>query len=254
MSIFDKTQVVQEEQYRLPYHYIPSHDANGFSQCVSWSWGMKYLGGLEVVLDQLKAVEFSSLIDIGCGDGRFLPEVKSRFPETKLLGVDYSDRAIALANALNPNIEFRVADIASMAMDERFDVATMIEVLEHIKPDQVHAFLSSTSTLLNEKGKLLITVPHINKEVNDKHYQHFSSDSLRSVLEPHFHVQKIIPFDRHSRAISLLTRLLGYSGNNYIITNPWINTLLFNLVLKGCLNEQPESRSGRLLAIATPRD
>lgn len=250
----DNTQLSQEFQYEFPYHYIPAIDRKGFSQVSSWSWGMRYLGGIEAVLTQLRHRKFKSLIDIGCGDGRFLREVANEFQKMVLCGVDYSERAIKLAQAMNPGIDYRCENITHNHLNERFDVATMVEVLEHIPPDDVGAFLNGVANHLNPKGVLILTVPHINKRLQEKHYQHFSVKSLTAALQGSFVVDKVIPFDYTSRLTNRVIHLLGYTGNNYLITNKWIMNWAYKQVLRGCLEPQSEKRCGRLLAIAHLRN
>lgn len=245
-------QKAQEGEYSLPYHYIPS-SGGGFSQTLFWSWGMRYMGGLELVLSELRKLEFSSLLDVGCGDGRFLREVADRFHGKRILGVDYSSSAISLARALNPSIEYTCMDITAGGMHGRFDVATLIEVLEHIPPANIQQFLAAIARITQPQGKLLLTVPHTNKKPQAKHYQHFSSSLLRDVLSPHFVVEKIVPFDRNSRTTTLLAKLFGGSGKSFVITHKKLNDALYRRVLRHCLEPQPEDRCGRLLALATCR-
>ncbi|AFZ45123.1 Methyltransferase type 12 [Halothece sp. PCC 7418] len=247
---FTQQQQVQETQYSIPYHYIPSLDDNGFSQTLFWSWGMQYLAGLELVISELKQLQFSSLLDVGCGDGRFLKEVVATFPDKEVLGIDYSQTAIALAKALNPTINYQCINITSGHLDGNFEVATMVEVLEHIPIDQVPDFLVGVSRQLTKNGKLILTVPHVNKRLQNKHYQHFSSSNLKETLSSQFEVEKIMPFDRISRPVGWLLKLLGYKSNHYLITNKTINNAIYKQVLRNCLEAQPEKMCGRLLAIA----
>lgn len=241
----------QEQEYNLPYHYIPDHNNSGFSQVLSWSWGMNYLAGLELVLSILDEIAFTSLLDVGCGDGRFLREATKRYPELETLGIDYSENAVLFAKAFNPDIEYSCIDIAAAKLARKFDVITMIEVLEHIPPDEIPRFLRGVSSSMNENSKLVITVPHLNKKIIDKHYQHFSVDTLRKTLEPVFNVEKIVPFDRISKFNGRFLKLLGYTGSNYLITSKALNSFLYKRILHGCLTEQPESMCGRLLAVAS---
>ncbi len=96
-DIADDEQQIQEAQYDYTYHYIP-HVKNGqFSQSQYWSWGMHYLGGIQLVLEQINSYSFDSLIDVGCGDGRFLRELATEYPSVDTLGIDYSERSIAMA-------------------------------------------------------------------------------------------------------------------------------------------------------------
>ena len=249
----DQAQKTQESQYAFPYHYIPNIDENNnFSQFVSWSWGAWYIGGMQAVLAQLRYKKFKSLLDVGCGDGRFLREVarESSYSEKILMGIDYSDKAIALAKAMNQNIEYKCLNIMTSNLKQKYDVATMVEVLEHIPLNEVKEFLSAVARNLEKEGLILLTVPHKNRKLQEKHYQHFTSETLRSSLQDSFKVEKIIPFDATPRVVVILMRLLGYTGKNYIITNTKINNFFFNKVLQGCLTEQSEHRCSRLLAIA----
>ena len=55
-----RTQMIQEEEYSFPYHYIPEISEKGFTQEKHWSWGYRYLGGLKVVIDQFNKISFNS--------------------------------------------------------------------------------------------------------------------------------------------------------------------------------------------------
>ena len=96
----------------FPYHYIPSFEGGHFTQHLYWSWGIHYLGAIEYLLVLLGDESFESLVDVGCGDGRFLREVSKRFSDVTLMGFDHSQRAINLARALNPQLDFHRIDIA----------------------------------------------------------------------------------------------------------------------------------------------
>lgn len=250
----DNTQKSQESQYAMPYHYIPVVDQKGFSQAFTWSWGMRYLAGIEAVLYQLRKKNFNSLIDVGCGDGRFLREAAIEFQTKVFCGVDYSERAIKLAQAMNPNLDYRCQNIIHDNLNERFDIATMVEVLEHIPPHDVGSFLIGVAKHLNPDGVLILTVPHTNKTLQEKHYQHFSRESLSNVLEASFVVDKVIPFDYTSHLTNRLIHLLGYSGKNYIIINKKVMNWAYSQILRGCLEPQSEKKCGRLLAIARVRN
>lgn len=204
----DDIQSVQDREYLFPYHYLPEASGGAFRWSPYWSWGYKYLSGLDVVLEHLRARQFASLIDVGCGDGRFLRELAATGRATRMVGVDYSERAILLARALNPGLDYRAADITAENVGETFDVVTLIEVLEHIPPPQVPAFVASLRKLMHPASILLVTVPHANEPVIAKHFQHFRSADLQQAFRGQFELEQLFFFDRRSRLVNLLQRLM----------------------------------------------
>lgn len=252
MSASDKQTRAQESEYAFPYHYIPIVKGKKFSSTRHWGWGFRYLGGMQVALDLLAAAPFSSLVDVGCGDGRFLREVANRYPDIKLLGVDASARAIGLAQALNPGIEYRAHDIVADGAPGRFDVATLIEVIEHIPPLALPDFLRTVASMLSPGGRLIVTVPHRNKPLIEKHYQHFTATQLEQLLAPHFPEWRVIPFDvqaRRAPMMWLIERLLGAKGRTFLLTNPRLLYVFYRLYVKRYLYAGDESRCERIAVV-----
>lgn len=248
----DTLQHVQDEQYDYPYHYIPTLGDDTFSQVHYWSWGFRYMGGMKVVTNQLETRTFRSLIDIGCGDGRFLREVSRVYPTAELLGVDYSEKAVRLAKAMNPDLRYEVVNLIDEDLSTRFDVATMIEVLEHIPLEQVPAFCEAAVRILNDGGRLIITVPHENSRLLDKHYQHFTSQSLRNLLEAHFREITFIPFDGRSRFImGILKHIIGGDGHHFVLTNRKVLSWFYRVYTNRYLYASSEEECGRIAAVCT---
>lgn len=242
-------QRIQEAQYDYPYHYIPRVEDGHFSQLQYWSWGMHYLGGMRVVIDQLEPWSFNSLIDVGCGDGRFLREIAAERPSVDSLGIDYSERSIAMARGMSPDIDYEVVDLLSEEVEREFDVATAVEVLEHIKPDDLPAFISRIADLLNGGGRFVLTVPHENKPVQDKHYQHFSAADLESLLKPHFETVEFVPFDKQSKVLTAFELALGGRGRHFVVNSPPIVDTLWKLYRRRYLYADSESNCRRIAAV-----
>lgn len=113
---FEKSDVSQERQYSLPYHYIPSFENGHCSQHLYWSWGYVYPGAIDFILTSILPKEtFVSLVDIGCGGGCFLNKVNSYFPDKRVKGIDYSKSAINLAKAMNAQLCFECVDICKQS-------------------------------------------------------------------------------------------------------------------------------------------
>ena len=207
-------QSLQEEEYWFPYHYVAQYK-NGFNQVFNDAWGINYVSTIEFLLAEISKEDFSSLVDIGCGDGRFTKECHDRFRNARIVGVDCSSKAVGLAQAMCPDVEFMVCDIRR-GVGESFDIAILMEVLEHIPPEESRDFIQGVANLVNEDGCLLITVPHANKPVEHKHFRHFTVETLGRELQEYFDIVRIVPFEKFGRRKQLIDKILT---NRYFILN-----------------------------------
>lgn len=98
---------------------------------------------------------FSSLLDIGCGTGLLLQEIHRVYPQAKLAGAEFSQRALEIAAQRVPQLEFLSLDLEKSPAPKTYDVVTCIDVLEHI-PDDLAAL---KNLYLSTKQYLVISVP-----------------------------------------------------------------------------------------------
>ena len=144
-SALSDRQLIQESEYAYPYHYIPTWDGVHFSQTQALCWGYESLSYLHFILEKAEQIGFESLLDLGCGDGRFLRDLTQRIPGKRAIGLDYSRRAIDFARIMNPQIEWICGDIGEENLfDFQFDIIALIETLEHIEPKAIARFLQGT--------------------------------------------------------------------------------------------------------------
>ena len=143
------------------------------------------------------------LLDIGCGVGDFLLQVKHN--GWTVAGIEPSDDA---KNIAQQRLGFRPMDPSESANleDGSFDVITLWHVLEHI--DDLKSQISELSRLLKPGGRLVIALPNFqsfdSQYYKDKwaawdvprHLNHFSQDTLRSILVDsgfqYFDTQKLV--------------------------------------------------------------
>lgn len=247
-------QRIQETLYTFPYHYIPTLENSRFSSIRYWGMsGLRYMGRIQFILDQLESLQFDSFVDIGCGDGRLLREVAKRYPEKNLLGVDYSKRAIQLARAMNPALSYKVADITQSTEMELFEVATLVEVVEHIPPREVEQFLIGVAHTLQPNGLLILTVPHTNMRLMKRHYQHFTSTTLVEALSPCFRDIDITFLDPESRIMRLVYRLLGGDGEHFLINNRFLLSWFYKLYITRYLCTSDEEVCKRIAVTCRKR-
>lgn len=249
---------LQEEIYRFPYHHVVSFDARtyrGFRQCKNSPGGYRYASYVIRVLEELEKEQFSSLIDVGCGDGFLVGMMFERFPGVEIAGVDLSEQAILFAQAFNVgrNVQFLCQDIVADRIDSRYDVATLIEVLEHIPPADVGSFLEAIHAMLNRGGKLIVTVPSVNLSIAQikRHFQHFDEESLAATLSPHFRVLKIEYLNRDGLVAKILDRV--FTNRLFILNSEWLVEALFAHYLNRFLTAD-RSNGLRLLAVCQQRE
>lgn len=226
-EVLSEEQEIQESQYEYPYHYLPTLKNGNFRHFKVLNWGYEYLGYIHYVINYLKPLKgINNLLDVGCGDGRFIAEAQDILP-FRLFGVDYSKHAIKMAQVMNPKGDYQYGDITAQGLyDQKFEVITLIEVLEHIPPDFISDFLKGISQYLTDQGQLIITVPSTNVPVNKKHYQHFNPEVLEASVIPHFKIEKL----RYLNKIGWKTRFIESMMNNrfFILKQRHLVNWLFN--------------------------
>lgn len=172
---------IQNSQYTYPYHYIPYFTKRGFCRKRILEWGGEYLSYLKFVEYELIKRKAFQILDVGCGDGRFLNILKEDGSFTKIKGIDLSEQAILLAKAFNPEIDFEKKSIADEK--EQWRALTCIEVLEHISDDEISFFIRRMAQLLKPNGEIFIVVPSVNIPMKSKHYRHYTLKVLENQIQ-----------------------------------------------------------------------
>jgi SAM-dependent methyltransferase len=96
-----------------------------------------------------KIVEYSSVIDIGCGVGRWC-QIAAKYAKN-VVGIDYDEGLIAQARNTTEakNVEYIVGDVTKDLDGKRFDLALFIHVIEHIDDaDKILQELHAVASIL----------------------------------------------------------------------------------------------------------
>jgi ubiquinone/menaquinone biosynthesis C-methylase UbiE len=108
-----------------------------------------------IIKKMIRPLDFKSVLDVGCGQGSFLKELQTEFPNIRAHGIDISRTAVELARKRMPNGQFYVVDITETFLDDICDLVVCSEVLEHIPDDLV-----ALQNLKKMTGKyLLVSTP-----------------------------------------------------------------------------------------------
>tara|TARA_B100000315_G_scaffold218759_1_gene220241 strand:- start:2470 stop:3201 length:732 start_codon:yes stop_codon:yes gene_type:complete len=146
-----------------------------------------------------KLGDYSRHLDIGCGPGTFIGMLSNN---RQSIGIDISQKQIDYAQKQYgcDNHKFILFEKDSLLPfpNEYFDVITIIELIEHLNPDQCRLMIQEAYRILSPNGHILITTPNYSslwpvfeKVVNlltpvsykDQHIFKFKRKSLINLFE-----------------------------------------------------------------------
>jgi 3' terminal RNA ribose 2'-O-methyltransferase Hen1 len=122
---------------------------------------------VEAALDAIRTLQptAATVIDLGCGEGRTLKAVKAAFPTLSLMGMDVSSGVLAVAERrLHGAVPLLHGSLVySDARLRGFDVALLMEVIEHLDPERLSAL---ESTVFGDAAPRRVFVTTPNAEYN----------------------------------------------------------------------------------------
>jgi 2-polyprenyl-3-methyl-5-hydroxy-6-metoxy-1,4-benzoquinol methylase len=145
-----------------------------------WWWRARS----KVILDVLRRLQptqgWKTILDIGCGDGLFFPEL-SRFGEVE--GVEPFAELVNPANPYRNRISICPFD-ENYRPGKRYSLILMLDVLEHI--ENAAGSLRHAIDLLEPDGRLVVTVPAFmalwtNHDVMNQHFIRYTKPTFREV-------------------------------------------------------------------------
>jgi 2-polyprenyl-3-methyl-5-hydroxy-6-metoxy-1,4-benzoquinol methylase len=166
----------------------------------------RLMTGFESTLEELwqKAAP-ASILDVGCGEGVLTEQWADKLEGGRIVGIDLDDPKLKAewATRRRPNLEYRAEDATRLSFaDDEFDMATAIEVLEHVPdPERTVSEMARVA-----KHWLLVSVPReplwraLNmargaylKDLGNTpgHINHWSKGSFVSMLSRHGSVEQV---------------------------------------------------------------
>lgn len=99
-----------------------------------------------------------SVLDLGCGIGITTEHINS-LGVSRVLGVDLSPELINYARETVKNIEFIIHDITTFYCNEKFDVISLCDVVEHIPRDRYEDLFKVIKNHIKREGIVFISIP-----------------------------------------------------------------------------------------------
>jgi 2-polyprenyl-3-methyl-5-hydroxy-6-metoxy-1,4-benzoquinol methylase len=182
------------------------------------------------VLEALPEGPGGSLIDIGCFAGSLL----SLAPEAQFsrqLGVDVLPSQIEFANAHFGNAHRRFQHIASMKelrdLPDVFECATCVEVIEHLRPDEIRdLFLGAAKLLEPGSGKFVLSTPNYTSAwpLLELVLQHFSDVDYSEQ-----HITRLNWFNLRSKLTRIVPELNRYFAFELVTTTHLLSPFVAGL-------------------------
>jgi SAM-dependent methyltransferase len=166
----------------------------------------KLMAGFHASLDELWGIAGPrSVLDVGCGEGVLTRDWAEKLGDGRIVGIDLEDPKLRAEwdKRARPNLEYRAEEATRLSFgDGEFDMATAIEVLEHVpEPEQTLREMARVA-----ERYLLVSVPRepIWRLVNmargaywksfgntPGHVNHWSKVSFKSLLTQYGAVEEM---------------------------------------------------------------
>lgn len=183
------------------------------------------------------AFQADSMLDVGCGSGILIKELKELLGEkVQFSGCDISASAINMNKQKYPDVQWFVSDLDEHELARKADLVVCSEVLEHVREWE-----QSLDKLIKAANKkLIVTVPsgklfEIDKKVG--HYRHFNRAMLDNALKKYPGIRYKIffwgmPFHAlYKHAINLFPEKTysGFAQSKYSAKQELLSDILYYL-------------------------
>lgn len=130
---------------------------------------LPYKKSLKAVLEFVcsNAPQGGSLLDLMCGPGYLLNQIKTRREDLSLRGVDLDESYILHAEEKYPGIDFEVGDVLSWSPNKPFGVVLCTGSVHHIPYERQEEFIRRIPSMIAPGGFSIVSDCYIDEYVHE---------------------------------------------------------------------------------------
>lgn len=152
----------------MKYNYPDPNDSITYAKISQYQtklqdyWKLSEDKILERVLERLKpsVSPNSSMLDVGCGEGRLLRVFNQLFKDITAFDPDQQRLDNVDLSSLEGEIKISVDTLDTFASNAQFDFIVCSHIIQHIHTGEVEPFVARLSALVNDEGYVYLTTNH----------------------------------------------------------------------------------------------